>query len=304
MKMVSVIIPTFRRPLFLQRAIDSVLNQNYENIQIIVVDDNGIGTTDQIETFKIIEKYQALNSFKYITHKTNLNGSSARNTGIREAKGEYICFLDDDDEFEQFKISKQVELLESLNNDWGACYTGHTRVYPTGAHLEYTANIEGNLVFNILGCKVDLCAGSTLMIKQEIINNIGFFDESFARHQDIEFVLRVAQFYKITCVKESLVKIYMHPSSNRSKNAEQFEFRKKYFLETFKSFIDNLTPEDKRYVYFVNYIDIAKQYLKEKKARKFLEYINISGKPIIGLFKVFLDTISFYIRQQRIKLGK
>ena len=94
---VSVIITTYKRADMLSRAINSVLNQTYKNIEVIVVDDNGNGSEYRLKTEIIMNKYSQIDNLKYIKHKENKNGSAARNTGIREATGDIICFLDDDD---------------------------------------------------------------------------------------------------------------------------------------------------------------------------------------------------------------
>ena len=83
-KMVSVIIPTYKRADYLTRAIDSVLNQTYNNIEIIVVDDNNSNSTDRKNTESIMQKYNENSKIKYIKHSKNMNGSAARNTGVSE----------------------------------------------------------------------------------------------------------------------------------------------------------------------------------------------------------------------------
>ena len=104
--MVSVIITTYKRAEFLERAIDSVLNQSYKDIEIIVVDDNGLNSPYSIYTQNVMKKYSSNDKIKYIQHKTNKNGAAARNTGIQASVGEYITFLDDDDFFLKNRISE------------------------------------------------------------------------------------------------------------------------------------------------------------------------------------------------------
>ena len=86
-----------------------MLNQTYDNIEVIVVDDNGQGTEHQLLTEKAMEKYADNPKVQYIPHKVNKNGSCARNTGIRASKGEFLGFLDDDDVFlpEKTLVTKQ-----------------------------------------------------------------------------------------------------------------------------------------------------------------------------------------------------
>ncbi|MGP6287403.1 glycosyltransferase family 2 protein, partial [Escherichia coli] len=93
---VSIVIPTFGRPENLLRAISSVMRQTYNNLEIIVVDDNGKGSENQIKTEELLndEKYKDI---IYIVLPNNKGGGIARNYGIEKASGEVITFLDDDD---------------------------------------------------------------------------------------------------------------------------------------------------------------------------------------------------------------
>ena len=106
--LVSVIIPTYKRLGMLGRAIDSVLNQTYNNIEIIIVDDNNEDSEYRKETERFMKKYDDNIEIKYVKHKQNKNGAAARNTGINNANGVYIAFLDDDDEFSPKKIELQI----------------------------------------------------------------------------------------------------------------------------------------------------------------------------------------------------
>ena len=109
---VSIIIPTYKRSDLLERAIKSVINQTYKNIEIIVVDDNVNNSKEHLQNLKIIEKYPQI---IYIKNKKNLGGGLTRNVGIKASTGEYIAFLDDDDEFYPTKIEKQYQLYKSLD---------------------------------------------------------------------------------------------------------------------------------------------------------------------------------------------
>ena len=118
--LVSVIIPTYKRSSCLLRAINSVLNQTYKKIEIIVVDDNNEDSLYRTENEKKLEKYVNKNKIIYLKHKKNLNGANARNTAIKKATGEYITFLDDDDYFLPDRIEKMVMVLKDNSNYDGA----------------------------------------------------------------------------------------------------------------------------------------------------------------------------------------
>ena len=106
---VSVIIPTYKRSTVICRAVDSVLAQTLDSVEVIVVDDNGIGTEAGIKTAEVMEKnYSDNTKVHYIQHEKNKNGSAARNTGIRAAHGEFISFLDDDDIYLPERLEKMV----------------------------------------------------------------------------------------------------------------------------------------------------------------------------------------------------
>jgi len=119
MPKISVISPTYNRAHLITRAVHSVLNQTYQDFEYIVVDD---ASTDNTE--EVIKGFKD-ERIKYIKHEKNRGPSAARNTGIKAAKGEYIGFLDSDDEWLPEQAEKQVsKFLESPDNV-GVIYCGH-----------------------------------------------------------------------------------------------------------------------------------------------------------------------------------
>lgn len=103
----------------LPRAIRSVLNQTYQNLEVIVVDDNGIGDPNQIKTSEVLEKFTGDHRVQYVCHETNQGGSQSRNTGAAHGRGEFITFLDDDDEYYPVKLERQLAYYTAHfpNND-------------------------------------------------------------------------------------------------------------------------------------------------------------------------------------------
>ena len=104
MKLVSVIIPTFNRQKYLKNAINSVLNQTYENIELIIIDDN---SSDNTQSY--VEDIND-NRLIYIKNSKNLKAPKSRNIGIEKSRGDYIAFLDDDDTWYKTKLEKQIKL--------------------------------------------------------------------------------------------------------------------------------------------------------------------------------------------------
>ncbi len=225
--MVSVIITTFARPDNLIRAIKSVQNQTYKPIEIIVVDDNGKGTTPQQETEKILREYICYGAIQYIPHDMNRNGSAARNTGFKASMGEYVNFLDDDDEFVP-KIEKQVRRLEETS-EYDACYC-NTRIHGRERDIVWKSKLEGNLALQILKREIHFNTSSVLF-RRKAIDDINGWDERFFRHQDLEFEIRFFRKHKIcvACPEEFLLDKYSTPNVVSRNPQKAVEYRS-FFL--------------------------------------------------------------------------
>lgn len=157
MKLVSIIIPTYNGEEHIQRSVDSAILQDYPNIEIIVVDDNGKGTKKQQETEKQIEKYKTHANFHYIKHDINKNGSAARNTGANYAKGYYLNFLDDDDSLGPGKILYQVNQLENLPNDYGISYSSRIIMHKGKIKQKVIAEKSGDVLFDYMMNVATMC---------------------------------------------------------------------------------------------------------------------------------------------------
>ncbi len=195
--LVSVIIPTYKRPDTLTIAIDSVLHQSYPCIEVIVVDDNNPDTEERRITEEIMTAYADEPRVRYIRHDCNRNGSAARNTGAQNALGEWIAFLDDDDEFLPLKIESQIKALNGRSNEWACCYSKYAIKKPGEKLFASSEHREGNLYLEALMREFHIASGSNLIIKKDAFEAINGFDESFIRNQDIEFLTRLLQKFKI-----------------------------------------------------------------------------------------------------------
>jgi len=213
MPRVTAIIPTYNRAETLPRAVDSVLDQTFEDVEVLVVDD---GSTDS--TREVLDSY-ADSRVRTVVHETNRGANVARNTGIENARGEYVALLDSDDQWHPEKIEKQLSVLDDRGEDWVAAYCD-TEVSVPGrsGRLETLAadvlsraddrpTVEGgeDLVGEILAGHVHPGAGSTLLVRTAVARDVGGFDETLARFQDPEFVVRVLSAGKLAYVDEPLV---------------------------------------------------------------------------------------------------
>ncbi|EMB2320143.1 glycosyltransferase family 2 protein [Proteus mirabilis] len=224
--LVSVIIPTYGRPHFLERAIDSVLSQSYKNIEIIVVDDNSSNLHHE-QTVKIIKKYNRNNKIIYIFDGINVGGSLARNRGIIESKGEYITFLDDDDIYLEKKIESQVEHIINNNIDVSVCnmffkknnnFLDISNCYSrVGSIQEFILN--GNAYTPMI------------MSKKESLLEVGLFTHS-PRYQD--HILMLKLFMAGKKIKSLNEKLFIHNDhnekriTNSNKSEEAYRIRQSY----------------------------------------------------------------------------
>lgn len=229
--LVSVIITTYKRADFLSRAINSVLAQDYTNIEIVVVDDNDPQTEFREKTEKILQPYIENEQVVYIKHEKNLNGAYARNTGIQHSRGELITFLDDDDLYEKQKVSAQVEYLVN-HSQFRAVYCGWER----DGKIE-TPFFEGDLSFEILAGTL-LIRTNTIMMYKEISNKIGNWDGRYSRNQEAAYLLRYFKSgEQIGSVDKALVFFDTSDrgnAANPQKNEENFVF----FLTDQKEFME------------------------------------------------------------------
>lgn len=249
--LVSVVIPTYGRAQYLRRAVDSVLRQTYENIEVIVVDDNGDGTKGRIQTEKIMRYYAGNPRVSYITYEKNRNGSHARNTGIQKSKGEFIAFLDDDDEMLKDKIRLQVKAFCGLDGSWGACYTGYSVLKGNGYREVSCEKRMGKPYFEALARSFYICGGSNLLIRRKVIETVGCFDETFRRNQDIEFVVRILEQYKIAYVDSMQLLVHTENQAERKKiySHETESAIDDFYLAKFRNKIEGLDKKKKRRLY-------------------------------------------------------
>lgn len=272
-KLVSVIIPTYSRADNLCRAINSVLSQTYHPIEIIVVDDNGIGSDCQKETELILADFIEKGQITYLKHEVNKNGSAARNTGVKEANGYYISLLDDDDEFLPNKIEEQVKCIEECQLSdstvkgcfCNGCLKGGNREYITFNHPTEKLSEQlllGEIRFN----------SSTMLLERDIYMELGGFDERYKRHQDWEFTLRFLHKYKfvLACSDTYLNLKHSTPNVLSGNPIKAIEY-KEFFLDNFKEDIANTSCPNK--IYHHQYIKLAYTLLRSPYKKKAFKYI-------------------------------
>jgi glycosyltransferase involved in cell wall biosynthesis len=231
--LVSVIIPTHNGARYIRKAIENVLVQDYQNIEIIAIND---GSKD--ETPAILAEFSRKDQrIKIITNETNLGFVKTLNKGIAVSRGRYIARIDDDDIWiDRQKTKKQVEFLEK-NSDYALTGGGMIKIDSNNKELsrylfpESDKDIRKSLLIN------NLFAHSTIMARKDIVERAGGYDEKFGFFADMDLWLKVgrmAKFYNFQeyfiyyLDKEALGGYSMRNNDIRRKLGISIELRKKY----------------------------------------------------------------------------
>ena len=242
---VSIVIPTYNRAKYTKRAIESVLEQTYKNVEIIVVDD---GSTDN--TKKILEPFIKQKQIKYF-YQPNSGPSAARNLGIKNSKGEFIAFLDSDDEWLPEKLEKQIMLFQN-SGDKKLGFVGCNVIIVSKAlnkTFEYKISRYENLFELRESLKWLMWIPGVLLTKKKILEEVGLFDESLRFGEDWDIWVKVTKKYNFNSVPDYLIKYYVQPCYLGSIYCRGGDIQRgrKLFLESIKVNPLNL----KSYFYFL-----------------------------------------------------
>lgn len=243
MPVISVIIPTYNRAHVLKRAIDSVLGQTFQDIEIIIVDDASTdGTEIIIDTFH--DK-----RILYIKHEKRKGASAARNTGIGIASSEYVAFLDSDDEWLPEKLAKQIQVFNKSSQNLGLVYTACMEIVDSKQKRTVIPKCRGNVMEKLL---VNNCVGYivTPLVRKECFTKAGLFDEQLPGSQDWDMWIRIAQYYEIDFLNDILVYVYPQRDGIMKNNAGAI-FAHKRILRKYEYLVSTLPRKLKaeRYLY-------------------------------------------------------
>ena len=199
---ISAIIPAFNRRSEILRAIASCLGQTRPPDEILVIDDASTdGTADAV---------RALQDSRIILlrHARNRGAAAARNTGIEAATGEWIAFLDSDDEWSPQKLARQIELHRLAPPDLVASVTGYViRDYRTGEERRFRPTpADATLDAVVLGCPLGL--GSTLLARRQVFAEIGLLDPDLPRLEDWEWLMRYLPVHRLGVLPDPLTVVH------------------------------------------------------------------------------------------------
>ncbi|MEO8533825.1 MAG: glycosyltransferase [Flavobacterium sp.] len=283
--LVSVIITTYNRSAFLDEAISSVINQTYDNIEIIVVDD---GSSDNYA-----EAICANFSNCHYYYKENGGLSSARNYGIVQAKGDYIAFLDDDDFWKNSKIEKQIKIVLEIPSvdcvhssvaivDENGNLTGHYY----GASQNKISKRSGYVFWNALGAWV--VKSPTPLIRKKVFQPDLLFDENIKVGEDVDFYQRMFYRHKVYYINEPLAFYREYNNENR------LSLQQEKYIGIEKKMYDNFLKMNVKNPFILYKIAIKLLHSAVKKWNQLyllnpivLSKIDFYGRPVYCLRKYF-----------------
>lgn len=276
--LISVVIPTFDRPFFLKRAIESVFKQDYRHIEIIVVVDGY-----SKNTLNLIEKMEQESEIEIRLVQTNekVGGSEARNTGVREASGDLIALLDDDDEWFSDKLSSQLSLIKetglTLEDDF-LCFTSLQRYkninqknYDKLPNTDYKDSGKKSIssyLFETKGLRnIGFIQTSTVVVPKRLLIKTPF-TKGLIKHQDWDWLLNLDKNHELTIIQVKEPKIIYHsdvPKDSRVGYINRWRFTEEWGENHRDSFTD-LAYES----FILNYIllGIATDHSLSKRERR------------------------------------
>ena len=299
--LVTCVITTYKRePNIFERALLSIIKQSYSNIEIIVVNDYPDDKELVLKLKKIVENYEKERNIQYIVVEKNGGACKARNIAINESNGEYIAFLDDDDEWLANKIQKQVECAEKSNAVLVYCnsitkYLDLKEEKTRFKEIQPTGYIYNKLLYgNIIG------SCSFPLIKKEKIIEVGGFNENMPAMQDYELYLRIVKENIVEYIHEPLVIYYSYSGERISRNFEARLTALEIIYEKIKNEI--ITNKKLEYKFNVSFFNAYVDTKDRKRAIKYLVKI-IKYNPFNILFNIKCLIIFFikpFKRKRRI----
>jgi len=288
---ISIVITTYNYAQYLPLAIESAIGQTYNSIEVIVVND---GSTD--DTSEVISPYLNNQKFKYIK-QANAGQANAKNTGIKNANGQLIAFLDADDIWEKSKLEKQVKLFHNLKT--GVVFSRARYINKRGEGLNYNLTMgyltprSGNVTKFLF--YDNFIPFSSSVVRRECFEKYGLFDETLEMAIDWDLWLRISTGHQFDFIDEPLLLYRIGHSGQMSKNIEKRYHCIDRVMNAFIKKNPNLLPDSiirdsKSY----KYCGIGYYYRKSDPLKSLKYYfLSLKNNPLkrdayIGLMKTIL----------------
>jgi alpha-1,3-rhamnosyltransferase len=259
--LVSVVVPSYNHGKYITETIESILNQTYKNIELIVIDD---GSKDN--SVNVIQELAYKYHFSFI-HRKNKGVSFTINEGIRNSNGNYICFCASDDYYHRNKIKEQINFF-AINEEKMMCYHNMFLVRDANIIEKKIDEYNGDIFQEIFLQKFHIPAVS-VMVKKTVFIDVGYFDESI-KIEDLDMWLRISKKYNIGYLNKTLAYTRIH-DSNISSNIELMEKEELKIINKWKNdFLYNKALKSHKNKFKIKKI---KSFLKSKKY--FIKLINL-----------------------------
>lgn len=289
--MVSIIVTTYGR--FYQEikaTIESILNQSYRNIELILIDDNGIGSPTQIDVQNEIKKIKTDIPVRYLPNEKNSGAQISRNKGILASRGDYVAFLDDDDLWNENKLEKQIYLFSDIEVGLVYCKgwlleidNGYKKPYNMSEAFLNTLSFEDLSYGDYIGTT------SQVIVRKDVFAVCGLFDTDQPARQDYEMWIRISQSYKCKGVEEFLFTHIIHSGEQISKNPQKGAIG---IENIYYKYNKKCSPTAKWHLLWLS-------YTARKKAANNLTTLKWLIFSIVALIKaVIFDTDNFKYRMQ------
>ena len=293
---VSVIIPTHKRTVsYLSRAVESVINQTYDNVEIIVIDDS----PDSYELRDEIKKYMSSiesERILYFQNESPVGGSFARNRGIEKASGEFITFLDDDDEYKPKKIEKQVKFM--LEGGYDLTFSDMIIYGKNGAVVDYRdyKNIPAfdneSLLFFHLTRKIT--GTPTFMFKADKIREIGGFDDAKSGQEYFLMLKSIEHGLKIGYLQRCDVKVYRHAGGGITQSTNRIISEAQNFEMIKKKYFPRMQKKQRKYVVFRHWVAMIFAY---KRNNMYVKAIGAGIRAFVASPMIFIKEILTFAKK-------
>lgn len=278
--LVSVILPTYKRTEYLKLTLQSVLKQTFQDFEVIVIDD-GTPNDDNLFLCQTFEKV------RYIKIENSGGPARPRNIGIKEAKGMYIAFVDDDDLWLPTKLEKQVAILEN-NPEFGLVHSCCEVIDENGIKTNEIIGRPGSPDIKHGDVSLKMMGNWTLMmptpmVRKEVIDKIGFFNEIMpAAGEDVEYWTRSSFFTRFYYIDEPLA-LYRRHSTNISSNAVKYLQLPLYLKNVINEVLYSKKITKKQYSFLLN--SLCKMQIKMVKMDLFQTWKKLFLLDFYWLFK-------------------
>ena len=280
---VSVVIPTRRRAVFLRKALESALLQSYPALEIIVVE-NGSSSEGKIVVAKLKQKEPRI---KYLYEATP-SASRARNAGMQAAKGDYVAFLDDDDEWLPMKLERQIQIA-SQDPQVGIVTCLAWQIREDSPEHQLVPSHRGEITLKTLLSEGNcIWSASSVLVRKECIDLVGYFIPQFDPAEDFQWYIRIAKKYRIAQIEDPLFYYRVHSSNISVDRIRMLKTTIRLLKSADPAPEDGVTYATIRScisTYVQQLHDCAEEAMDRKNFRTALiaYFFCITGSPLIGL---------------------